>query len=169
MHTVTATRTINTPVATVWDAIDDFGNVYRFHPDVKHSESINVAGTGEGVQRQCDFYNGGVIREEVVERIPEERQVSNVYDLGSFPLKEMVGSFDLKPIDENSTDVTFTMSFVPKYGPVGWLMAKVMMKGQFRDVAEGILSGLDTHLQTGETVGQDGDPETADAPTATVA
>jgi uncharacterized protein YndB with AHSA1/START domain len=169
MHTVTATRTIGAPVATVWNAIDDFGNVYRFHPDLEHSESINATTTGEGAQRQCDFYDGGTIREEVVESVPEQRQVTNVFDLGSFPLKEMVGDFGLEPIDESSTEVTFTMSFVPKYGPVGWLLATLMMKSQFRGIAEGILAGLDTHLQTGEIVGQNGDPETADASTAMAA
>lgn len=169
MHTVSVTRTIDTPVATVWNTIDDFGNVYRFHPDLEHSESINDAVTGEGAQRQCDFYDGGTIREEVIESVPEQRQVTNVFDLGSFPLKEMVGTFDLEPIDENSTEVTFTMAFVPKYGPVGWLMTKVMMKSQFRDIAEGIIGGLDTHLQTGDVVGQNGDPELVDAPSAMAA
>ncbi|MCU4719645.1 hypothetical protein [Halapricum hydrolyticum] len=81
----------------------------------------------------------------------------------------VVTSDDLEPIDENSTEVTFTMSFVPKYGPVGWLMAELMMKSQFRDTEEDILAGLDTHLQTGEVVDQDGNPETADAPIATAA
>ncbi|MDS0478588.1 hypothetical protein [Natrinema sp. 1APR25-10V2] len=48
-------------------------------------------------------------------------------------------------------------------------MIKVMMKRQFRDLAEDILAGLDTHLQTGEIVGSDGNPETADAPSAMAA
>ena len=164
MHTVSATRTINASVATVWNAIDEFGNVYRFHPKVEHSESINDVATGEGAKRQCDFYDGAAIREEVVESVPEQRQATNVFDLGSFPLKKMAGRVDLEPIDENSTEVTMTMSFVPKYGPAGWLMAKAMMKSQFSDLAEDILAGLDTHLQTGEIVGPDGTPETADAP-----
>ena len=164
MHTVSATRTIDTPVAAVWNAIDDFGNVYRFHPKVERSKSINDVAAGEGAKRQCDVYDGGVICEEVVESVPEQRQVINVFDLGSFPLKEMVGRLDLEPIDENSTEVTMTMSFVPKYGPVGWLMATLMMKSQLRTQCEDILAGLDTHLQTGEIVGPDGTPETADAP-----
>ena len=169
MHTVSATRTIHAPVGTVWSTIDDFGNVYRFHPDLEHSESITDVATGIGAQRRCDFYNGSVIREEVVESDPEQRHVTNVFDLGSFPLKKMLGGFDLEPIDEDSTEVTFTMSFVPKYGPVGWLMAKMMMKSKFRDLSEDILAGLDTHLQTGAIVDQDGNPETAKAPPAMVA
>lgn len=169
MHTVTATRTIDMPVATVWNAIDDVGNVYRFHPQVEHSQSINDVATGEGAKRQCDFYDGNTIREEVVESIPEQRQVTKVFDVGPLPLKEVVGRMDLEPKDENSTGVTVNMSFVPKYGPVGWLMAKLMMNRQFRDLSEGILAGLDTHLQTGENVGPDGTPETMDAPSVTAA
>jgi len=165
MHTVSATRTIDTPVATVWTAIDDFGNVYRYHPSLEHSESITDVATGEGAKRQCDFYDGNAIREEVVESVPEQRLVVNTFDLGSFPLKENVARVDLEPIDENSTEVTMTMSFVPKYGPAGWLMATLMMKNQLRDLVEDILAGLDTHLQTGEIVGPDGTPETADTPT----
>ena len=169
MHTVSATRTIDTPVATVWNAIDDFGNVYRFHPKIEYSESINDVAAGEGAKRQCDFYDGAAIREEVVESVPEQRHVTNVFDLGSFPLKKMVGRLDLEPIDEDSTDVKMTMSFVPKYGPVGWLMAELMMKRQFRDLVEDILAGLDTHLRTGENVGPNGDPVPVDAPSAIAA
>lgn len=169
MHTVTATRIIDTPVATVWNTIDDFGNVYRFHPDVEHSESINEVATGEGAKRQSDFYDGGAVREEVVESVARERQVIDVYDTGPVPLREMIARFDLDPIDEDSTEVTMTMSFVPKYGPAGWVMAKLLINSQIHDMAEDILAGLDTHLQTGTIVGENGNPESADTPSAIAA
>lgn len=157
---------MDTPVATVWKAIDDFGNVYQFHPNLEHSESINEVSSGKGAKRLCAFSDGNTIREEVLESVPEQRQIVRVFDLGSFPMKEMVNSLDLAPIDENSTEVSLSMSFVPKYGPVGWLMATVIMKSQLHDQAEDILEGLDTHLQTGEVVGSNSNPETVDAPTA---
>ena len=163
MHTVSATRTIDSPVATVWNALNDVGNVYRFHPMVEFSESINDVTTGEGAKRQSNLYDGGALLEEVVESDPEHRQVVNVIDAGPFPLKEAVATFDLKPIDENSTEVTMTMSFVPKFGPVGWLMAELMMKNKLRAMCGDILAGLDIHLQTGEIVGANGNPETEGA------
>ena len=169
MHTVAATRTIDMPVATVWNTIDDFGNVYRFHPKLEHSGSINDVATGEGAKRQCDFYDGYAIREEVVESVDRERLVIDTYDTGTIPLRENVTRMDLEPIDENSTEVTMTMSYVPKYGPVGWLMDKLMMKSQLRDLLEDILAGLDTHMQTGEIVGRNGNPGAADASTAMAA
>jgi uncharacterized protein YndB with AHSA1/START domain len=169
MHTVSATRTIDSPVATVWNALDDVANVYRFHPMVESSESINDVTTGIGAKRQSTLYDGGVLLEQIVESDPEHRQVVNVIDAGPFPLEEAVATFDLKPIDENSTEVTMTMSFLPKYGPVGWLMSKLMMKSKLRAMCRDILAGLDTHLQTGEIVGQNGDPDMADASTAMAA
>jgi uncharacterized protein YndB with AHSA1/START domain len=169
MHTVSVTRTIDTPVATVWNALDDVGNVYRFHPMVESSESINDVTTGEGAKRQSNLYDGGALLEEVVESNPEHRQVVNVIDAGPFPLKEAVATFDLKPIDVNSTEVTMTMSFVPKFGPVGWLMAELMMENKLRAMCGDILAGLDTHLETGEIVGRMGNTEPADAPSAMAA
>ena len=169
MHTVSATRTIDSPVGAVWNVIDDFGNVHRYHPGLKHSEGINDVATGVGAERRCDFYDGNTIHEELIERVPERRAAQNVFDLGSLPLETVVGSMDLEPIDGHSTEVTMTLSFVPKYGPVGWLMAKLMMERQLRGLSEDILAGLDTHLQTGEVVGPNGAPETEDAGSSAMA
>ena len=163
MHTVSATRTIDSPVSTVWSALDDVENVYRFHPMVESSESITSIKTGEGAQRRSKLYDGGALVEEIVESDPEHRQVVNVIDTGPFPLKQADATFDLKPIDEKSTEVTMTMSFVPKFGPVGWLIAKLIIENKLRTMCGDILAGLDTHLQTGEIVGPNGNPETEDA------
>jgi uncharacterized protein YndB with AHSA1/START domain len=169
MHTITATRTVETPVATVWDVIDDFGNIYRYQPTVEHSETINDVVAGKGARRRWDFYDGGSILEEVVESLPEQRQVVEMFDFGPLPLRESVGSFDLDPLDRNTTEVTMTMSFVPGHGPVGWLMAKLVMERQFRGIAEGVLAGLDTHLQTRATVGRNGGPDSTDSATEVAA
>jgi len=168
-YIVSVTRTFDTPAATVWNTLDDVGNVYRFHPLVESSESINDVTTGEGAKRQSNVYDGGVLLEEVVESDPEHRQVVNMIDAGPFPLKEAVATFALEPIDENSTQVTMTMSFVPEFGPVGWLMAKLMMKNERRAMCGDSLAGLDTHLQTGEIVGYNGNTEMGEPPSATAA
>lgn len=164
MHTVSATRTIDTPIATVWNTLDDFANVYRFHPKVELSKSISHITNGEGARRQCHFYDGGAIREEVVKSVDRQRLVIDTYDTGPIPLRKYVTRIDLESLDEHSTGVTLTTSFVPTYGPVGWLRATLLLKRQLRDLSEDVLAGLDTYLQTGEIVGRNGNPETADAP-----
>jgi hypothetical protein len=44
------------------------------------------------------------------------------------------------------------MSFAPKFGPVGWLMGKTVMKAQFRKTLGSVIHGLETHMRTGAVV-----------------
>jgi len=46
------------------------------------------------------------------------------------------------------------MEFTPRFGPVGWLMAVMMMKPKFRHILGKVIDGLEVHVQTGEVVGE---------------
>lgn len=157
MYTVTVRETVDAPIEDVWEAIDDFGNVYEFHPYVEGSRLINDVARGTGAKRQCDFYSGESIREEVVETVPGKRQVVDIFDTGSFPLEENVATFDLEAVADGRTRVTVEMTFRPKYGPVGWVMARVAMKRQFRSLLENVLRGLEKYLRTGQLIGEKGE------------
>jgi len=156
MHTVREHRTIDAPIEDVWNALDDFGNVYKFNSHVADSRRINDTARGTGAKRQCDLYSGGSIREEVVESVPGRRQVVDVFDTGPFPLERNIATFDLEAVDDDRTRVSLEMSFVPKYGPIGWVMAHVVMKRRFRMLVGDLLDGLDQHLRTGQLVGEGG-------------
>jgi len=45
-----------------------------------------------------------------------------------------------------------TTNFTPKFGPIGWVMAKVMMKSRFRKTFEEVLAGLDSYVHTGQKI-----------------
>ena len=62
------------------------------------------------------------LKEEIVEYIPHERLVIDIYD-GSMPVESGTAAFDLKALNSGHTKVTMTMDFVPKFGVAG----KVMM------------------------------------------
>lgn len=51
-------------------------------------------------------------------------------------------------MDKTRTVVTMTSTFTPKYGPVGWIMAKVMMQSKVRKTFEEVLDGLDAYIHT---------------------
>ncbi len=40
---------------------------------------------------------------------------------------------------------------------MGWLMAKLMMEGQFKKNLSNVLQGLDDHIRTGKVVGKNGE------------
>ena len=58
----------------------------------------------------------------------------------------------VQPEGDGRSRVGFDMAFVPRGGPLGWLMAKAVMEPQFRKVLGSVLEGLETHALTGEIV-----------------
>ena len=152
MHEVHVDRVMDVPAERVWALIDDFGGVYRYHPLVVASPIQNGVGSGLGAERICQFDNGSLLREEITGYIPGEEYEVTIKDPGSFPLKRGVARLGVESVDGGATRVTFRMAFEPKFGPLGWFMAKTMMKGQFRKILGQVLAGIEQHARTGEVV-----------------
>ena len=156
MHTVTTTRLINAPKDKVWAALDDLGNVSNYHPLVETSSITNGVSSGKGAERICNFYDGTSIAERVVDYVPNHSYKLAITDTGSFPLKAAVGQFKVRARDELSTWVSAEIQFEPKFGPLGWVMAQLLMKPQFKRIFNNLLKGLEDHLTTGQIVGKGG-------------
>ena len=62
----------------------------------------------------------------------------------------------MEALSDDRTRVTFSMHFLPKFGLLGAIMARVMMKAQFRKLLSRVLEGLEVHLKTGAIVGPKG-------------
>lgn len=69
------------------------------------------------------------------------------------PLKESVVELAVAELTESATKVTMTATFTPKYGPLGWVMGKLIMESKFRETFEEVFNGLDSHVRTGQCVG----------------
>ena len=55
---------------------------------------------------------------------------------------------------DGGTVVTVTPEYTLKYGPVGWLMDRIMVRQLFNGGMEDLLSGLKYYVETGEIVGE---------------
>ena len=157
MHQVSVNHKINAPTPKVWNVLDKFSEVYMYHPFVKHSESLNQLTSGLGAERTCHFEDGNKIKERIIAYEKGNSYHVEIYDPGNFPLRKAIALIEVRPEGQQQSTVTFNMSFQPKYGPAGWLMAKLIMKKQFESILKHVLKGLDTHLQTGGVVGRNGD------------
>lgn len=151
MHSVSVTREIDAPIQDVWQVLDDFGGVAKYNPNVEASRVIAGPDTGTGATRECVFVNGGRIEEEIVDYRSETGYTVKFTDMGEFPLRENVVEIRVRSLAESMTAVTITSNFTPKYGPLGWIMAKTMMKSKFRETFEGVLAGLDSYVHAVET------------------
>lgn len=148
MHTVSVRREIDASIEEVWRILDDFGGVAKYNPSVETSKIVAGPESGNGATRECTFYDGGRIEEQIVDYEPGTGYTVNFTDVGDFPLEKNVVEIGVESTDETRTVVTMTSNFTPKFGPVGWLLAKMMMKSKFRETFEAVLSGLDSYVHS---------------------
>ena len=154
MHEVNVDRVIDVSAEDAWAILNDFGSIYRFHPLVERSPIKNGVSSGIGAQRVCHFHDGNQITEEITDYEAGVGYEVEITDPGNFPLQRAVARLSVEPLSGERSRVSFRMAFKPKFGPLGWVMGKTVMAGQFRKILGRVLAGLEEHAQTGEVVGR---------------
>ncbi len=142
---------INSPKDNVWEIISDLGGIQNYHPLVNKSYNLTNQTEGVGAGRICEFKNGGVLREESV-----EWQEGDFVNLKVIPVKRMPpfkSAFAKMAVEEidNKTIASLTIEYDLKYGLLGKVMNKLMVKSQFEKVLPKILSGLKRYSEAEKT------------------
>jgi len=164
MASITGEIQINAPKEKVWEVLADFGGVSKWAPSVTHSVSSTEANRGVGCERQCDIPGFGTLKERVTEWEEGQRISFSVEGVG--PMKSMLNEISVSPKGDR-TLVTFTVDFRMKFGPVGAIMDRLVVRRQMRKLAELTLAGLKHHVETGELVTPEVLKKTNGAVTAT--
>ena len=150
MSNVQMTRTVNGPLDLTWKAISTMGAVADWHPNVFMAEVLSQHESGIGASRRVEFHSGDSVVESVVEETVEE--FTKVEMTESPMLKAAFVTIRVSQRSADTTDVTFSIDYSVKYGPIGWFVDTLMMKRMFRSVFDVALGGLSYHLETGELV-----------------
>lgn len=142
----------NAPASDVWKSWDNFGDIQIFNPNLSASSLVNASPqSGLGAERRCDFSDG---KNHILERITfykeGESMEIDIYG-GTVPLKRAVARISLKSLSSFRSEVTFTMDFTPKFGPLGILMIP-LMKAQFRGAIRKLLAGNKAFVENGTQV-----------------
>lgn len=156
MQTVTVRKELDHDAESVWCVLDDFGSVYKYNPGVRMSEIVGEKVTGLGAQRICHFYDGTSVKETVIRYTPDRGYSLSLSDF-SLPLKRAAGHFTLMPLGAGKSVLSITLEFEPRFGPAGWLMAKLTMRPALKRALNGLTKGLEDHLETGRLVGEKGE------------
>ena len=78
---ITRKVTINAPKQKVWEALADFGNVFKLSPNLKKSYLTSDQQEGIGATRHCDFVNmGAQVEERIVEWDEGESIKIDIYE-----------------------------------------------------------------------------------------
>lgn len=155
MHKVTVKRKMLHNSTAVWKVLDDFGEIYKYHPDVKSSNILSQKATGTGAQRVCNFHDGTSIKETIVKYDANHGYILKLTDF-SVPLKEANAHFKIESLNNNQSLLSITLVFIPKFGPLGWVMGKLMMRPMLTKALKKLGKGLDDYIRTGQFIGKDG-------------
>jgi hypothetical protein len=132
MARVVVDQIVKSPVSDVWQSWDKFGDIDAFNPNLKRSFLLEGSiSTGLGATRQCDLADGkNYIREKIIAYSPEKSMKVEIYE-GTVPLKSATAQIDFAALGPQKTQITFTIDFTPKFGPLGAFLIP-MMKPQFK-------------------------------------
>jgi len=150
MSLVEHSRVINASIAPTWAAVSRMGAVQDWHPNVSRSLVLTDHDGGVGASRRVEFHGGGSVVETVIEE--SEQQFTAMQLTESPPLATAVVTIRTKQRSAQSTEVTFSIDYGLKYGPIGWLLDTFMMKRIFGKAFGMALEGLSYHLETGAQV-----------------
>ncbi len=155
MTTVATTKEIAAPASSIWSVLADFGGVHRYHPRVAKSPLLSDENSGVGAKRRCEFYDDTSIVEEVTSW-DEGRGFTVELSEISMPLKNVTARIGVEERGADRAAVTIEMTYTPKFGPVGWLMDRMMIRRMMPKMFASVLRGLEDHVRTGQEIGEDG-------------
>jgi len=159
MSTISVSREIPASVSEVWAVLADFGGIHRYNASVERSPiNKGTPPSGVGSERTCQLYDGNHLQERIVESIEERKLTIDIFE-SSMPLKSAQGVMTLEPLSPRMTRITTSMEYDVKYGPVGVVLDRLMVKRMLEPGLNMLLAGLDHHVMTGETIGEGWKPD----------
>lgn len=138
MPEFTITRQIGAPVETVWDVLNDFGDIQRWSPGVTSSELTTDGPVGEGSTRRCEFAPFGGVHERIDRHQPHQRLTVNLYETFKLPISGAIADFNIVRQDDG-TALTLHYSYTPNR--LGRLISGYTDK-QMRKGIAGLAKGL---------------------------
>jgi ribosome-associated toxin RatA of RatAB toxin-antitoxin module len=120
-------RLFDAPPAAVWTVITDFDRYAEVAPNLSRVDVLD--GDGEGMHRACTDTDGRTWTETCTVWEPEHRYAVEVH-VAESPFHRRLfhtfsGEWAMEPRDEGVL-VTMTFSFLPRYGPLGWLLGRLL-------------------------------------------
>lgn len=138
---------------SVWEALGDFGNTYLWNPAVVHSHSTSEAPNGVGATRHCDLtISKASIEERVVHWVENEEMRVEIFDgRRTPPFKEAWGDITVKEVP-GGTLTSLQLHYDLKYGILGGVIDRFMVRRQYGKGLKLALAGLKYHVETGKPV-----------------
>lgn len=110
MPEFTIHRHIDASIDTVWNVLDDFGDIQRWNDGVKASFLTSRGPVGEGATRHCDLSPFGGVDERISRHEPHTRMTVDIHTTQKLPIANAIADFRLAPVGDG-TDLTIEYSY----------------------------------------------------------
>jgi hypothetical protein len=150
MSTVKSEIRINAEKQKVWETVANFGGIYQWNPGVKQSYSTSENNGGLGSSRHCDLETGNYLKERITDWQELQSFKLEIYESDT-PIEYSEVTFSVEQEDSQTLVIAMT-TYKLKYGPIGKLMDKMVVKKRIQQAFDSLLGGLRHHVETGEEV-----------------
>ena len=138
---------ISVPKQVVWEAISDLAAVQDFNPSVKRSYYRPGPRKGISAGRHCDLIPLGSVEETVTEWKEGEGFTLKIHDgKNTPPWKRATGRMWVLP-EGAGARAGLSVEYELKFGLVGALMDRLLVRPQFRKTVRNTLEGLKKRLE----------------------
>jgi hypothetical protein len=133
------------PPERVWALLADLEAVGRYNPGVRRAALEGTQRVGVGAQRSCEL----VPRGRVVERVThweDGRAVGLEVAKSDWPIHFMRWVTRLEP-SGRGTRITQALEYRVKFGWLGWLLDRLVMKRKLTTALDAVFSSLVRHAE----------------------
>lgn len=146
MTTLTNRITVNASVQELWSVLSNLEELDQYDPTVKKSTIISTQRSGMGAARKVLMRDGkNWFEEKVTEFEPGTALCYQLTDC-SFPIHGLKHSYRFKPTS-NGTEVEQVMEYTVKFGLLGKLMNRLMIRKQTSAGIHKFFAGLKAHVE----------------------
>jgi hypothetical protein len=129
----------------VWALLADLEAVQRYNPTVRSATIEGNQRAGVGAMRACELAPTG----RVVERVTtweDERALGLEVAESTWPIHFMRWVTHIEP-DGSGTRITQDLEYKVKFGPLGWLLDRLVMKKKLTAAIDEVFASLVRHAE----------------------
>lgn len=135
----------NCPPERIWALLADLASVEHYNPGVRQARIEGAQARGVGARRSCELVPKG----RVVERVThwEEGRALGLEVIESdWPIRFMrwLTRIDAK---DGGTRITQSLEYSVKFGPLGWLLDRLMLKRKLTATLDAVFTSLVEHAE----------------------
>ena len=145
-------RVIDVPVDRAWELLSDFSHVHLIHPIVETVDQQSVDGRGLGAVRQCNMYDGNYALERIIAWDEAHRSYKVQLIDSSLPVKSILATLSVQDAGNDKSKLLVEMNIKAKYGLLGKIMERLVMKPQLGGTVGDLLGGVEAYDKTGKEI-----------------